>query len=309
MNALIEAAVGNNMGRIRTNNEDNFYLNGTSLSRETMNTGGLFQMKSKNRLQIYAVCDGMGGEDAGEESALMAVETIREFQAGAQDSVSNERIRQMIEKASDRIRQFSAQRGFRSGTTMAMVAVQGTRARMVHVGDSRIYLLREKKFRQMTVDHSLVYEMVARGELTREEARVHPLKNRITQYVGLSPEDGIVSPSISDEIALQGGDVLLLCSDGLSDMVEDEQIGRILSQNPEMGAAATALVREAVSNGGKDNVTAMCLKYLQAVPEDKSVDDGLGGQRVKLAVYRLCATLFGAGFAVALGDLLYYLFS
>lgn len=136
------------------------------------------------------------------------------------------------------------------GTTATILSLDGGTAYFAHVGDSRLYLLRGNHFAQITDDHSYVETLVRRGEITHEEARVHPMKNVLTQAVGAIPELEIDAANFS----IQSGDIFLLCTDGLTNMVEDELIAKILlgASNP-----ADALVEAALNAGGRDNVSVI----------------------------------------------------
>ena len=136
------------------------------------------------------------------------------------------------------------------GTTATILSIDGGKAYFAHVGDSRLYLLRNNYFAQITEDHSYVETLVRQGEITHEEARIHPMKNVLIQAVGAVPEIEIDAANFS----VQSGDIFLLCTDGLTNMVEDELIAKILSSasNP-----ADALVDAALKAGGKDNVSVI----------------------------------------------------
>ena len=131
-----------------------------------------------------------------------------------------------------------------------------TTAHIAHVGDSRLYLINTSGIQQVTTDHSWVLEQVALGVLTNEQARSHPLRNVVTRAIGASPELSV--DVTSHEMAV--GDVLLLCSDGLSGMVVDADLDRIVKANPDPKSAATLLVAEANARGGEDNITVLLVK-------------------------------------------------
>ena len=149
--------------------------------------------------------------------------------------------------------------GKRMGSTLAALYMDEGMAVGCNVGDSRIYFIRGGKLAQLSVDHTIVQQMVDMGVLTREEARVHKKKNIITKNIGIFPEEMLIEPHFTEPVSLQEGDMFLLCSDGLTDMVRDEEIEEILSKK-EITVQADALVKAALKNGGRDNVTVLLVK-------------------------------------------------
>ncbi len=202
---------------------------------------------------LFAVADGIGGFEAGEVASHIAVDVLRELEPGASFEAA-------IKEANRRI--LTVGRGDERlsgmGTTVVAVRFGGTRgqprAQIAHVGDSRVYLLRDGKLRPVTEDHSLVAELVRSGDLTRDQAAEHPQKNLITRALG-AEEDVEVDTST---LAVEAGDRLLLCSDGLSDMVPEGSIEEILAAYPDdPEGAAGNLVSAALEAGGTDNVTVV----------------------------------------------------
>lgn len=257
---LLDTAVCANKGLVRGNNEDSYYLNGLLMPLARMDEGTAEERACADALQLYAVCDGMGGEAAGEQASYAAAEALRAYQGELGDTVDNDSLRRFVERASDGVYQRARAAGTRGGCTLALCVWERGTVRTVHVGDSRIYLLRDGELRQLTVDHSEVQRMVSMGVLAPEEARTHPKRHVITQYLGMPADDVKVEASIGQPIACRDGDVLLLCSDGLTDMVEDGDLQRILAKADTARTAAVSLVQLALRNGGRDNVTALCLR-------------------------------------------------
>ena len=266
MSILIDAAVCSNKGRVRGNNEDNFLFNGLYMKKQEADAGGLFQAESRARLQFYAVCDGMGGGDAGEEAAYTAVCELGKLLPGFNAVDSPEALAEGVQRVSDQIHAASQKRGGRSGTTLAMVSIAYERARAFNVGDSRVYMLRGGALRRVSTDHSEVQRMIAMGILTEEEARTHPKRHVISQFLGMPPSEVRLTVAATDVIELTAGDWLLISSDGLTDMVDDEGIRQILCASPGAREAAKALVQAALQNGGKDNVTALCARAAEVNP-------------------------------------------
>ena len=212
-----------------------------------------------NLPNLFAVADGMGGHNAGDYASAHAVQTlVSQIQADA-DFNPIKVIRHAIEAANTEIiDQAQRDEGLRGmGTTMVVATIVGNYAYVANVGDSRLYLIRDH-IRQITRDHSLVGEMVRAGELSPEQARNHPNKNIITRAVGAGQKLEI---DFFDE-DLRKGDILLLCSDGLSNMVEDEEIEKIIKSGRELPKTAMDLIERANRNGGKDNIAVVLAQPL-----------------------------------------------
>ena len=224
-----------------------------------------------DRLGLVAVADGMGGHNAGEVASATALEALRAAVA------SGEPLREAIEGANEAVLEKSeSNREFYGMGTTLTAGMLGTDGSLTigHVGDSRAYFIRGGELRQITDDHSLVEELVRGGELTPEQAEVHPQRSIITRALGIDPQvDVDVYP-----IELQAGDRILLCSDGLTTMVRPEEIANILGGEPDPRRAAQLLVDAANAAGGEDNITAVIVEAVE-VPEDDAppaavVDDG-----------------------------------
>ena len=207
------------------------------------------------------VCDGMGGANGGNVASGTAVEEISvRLKANYSPEMTANEMRDMIGKAIEaanikvyiQAQEDLSLRGM--GTTVVVVIVRGETAFIAHAGDSRVYLYAKGDLRQKTVDHSVVQVMVDRGELTELEARFHPRRNLITRALGVKPRLEIDHC----ECQVESGDILLLCSDGLSNYVEDSEMFRILYRYQD-GEAVEQLVNTANAHGGGDNVTAVTI--------------------------------------------------
>ncbi|MEO8295514.1 MAG: Stp1/IreP family PP2C-type Ser/Thr phosphatase [Gemmatimonadota bacterium] len=210
---------------------------------------------------VFIVADGMGGHAAGEVASEMAVRIIsKELGSlrGMSDENVGERIRLSIRAANEAIfdRTLSEHDKRGMGTTVTALTLLPRRYLIGQVGDSRAYLMREGRFLQVTKDHSYVQEQVDAGLLTPEQARVHPYSNVITRCVGASND---VMPDLYFG-SLREGDVLLLASDGLTGMLEDEQLLKILSSEGGPQAWVDRMITEANRRGGLDNITAIIVK-------------------------------------------------
>lgn len=224
--------------------------------------------------KLYVVADGMGGHAAGEVASRVAVEAIAEFVAltggnqeitwpfGLDDSISYEgnRLKTAVRHANSRVLEATRESAEYEGmaTTVAAVLVDGDTANLAHVGDSRIYLYHGGTIEQLTRDHSWVNEQIETGAISPEQARSHPLRNVVTRALG-GRADLLVD---IQSRRMAPGDILLLCSDGLTTMVQDAEIARILGEaGGDVQRAAAALVREANEKGGEDNITVLLLKF------------------------------------------------
>lgn len=241
------SAVLSDVGKVRQNNEDS----------------GLVD----DSLGLLMVADGIGGHAAGEVASQLAVQVVRDQVRQALETGKIPAVGAVPDHYSDRARLLHAaihlandmiletanknpsRRGM--GTTVVAALKHGKRVTIAHVGDSRLYLYRKGKLRQITNDHSLVAEQVAQGLLTPEQAEKSDIQNVLSRALGVNPE---VEVDVS-EPALESGDLLLLCSDGLSRMVKDDDIARELDPRKEPAEMCHNLVRAALERGGKDNVT------------------------------------------------------
>ena len=217
--------------------------------------------------ETFIVADGMGGQAAGEVASQMLVETVKSELNSAQLPYSEEILRNAILKANENIlseaKEHLEYQGMGTTATILHIAepkesqpqITTQMAYYAHIGDSRLYKLEDSGLKQITQDHSYVEDLVRRGEITEQEARVHPMKNVLTQAVGAMSE---IKVDVG-RFKVNSGDVFLLCTDGLTNMVNDEDIARILhaTKNP-----ADDLIEAALNHGGKDNVSVIVVGIL-----------------------------------------------
>ena len=201
---------------------------------------------------LFVVADGMGGHAAGEVASELAIQTISDL---APAYPNGPMLGMAVETANQAVYNAAQENERRSGmgTTVTAAMVSGGRLVIAQVGDSRAYLLSGGRLQQLTRDHSLMAEMIEAGQITPEEARVHPKRNFITRALGTAPT---VRPDLY-ELNVGAGDRLLLCSDGLSGMIDDEAIAKILSAYSDPQVCADQLVAAANEAGGHDNITAV----------------------------------------------------
>jgi PPM family protein phosphatase len=242
------------VGRKRKGNEDALFLNPD--------------------LHLFVVADGMGGHAAGEVAAKIAVDSINEFVTltggdqeitwpfGLDESISYDgnRLKTAIRHANRKVLEATRERTEYEGmaTTVAAVLVDGDVANLAHVGDSRIYLWSDGAIRLLTSDHSWVNEQIQSGVISADQARSHPLRNVVTRALG-GRSDLLVDVQAR---RMRPGEVLLICSDGLTTMIGDEDIARIIGEGEgDITRAARGLVEEANERGGEDNITVILLKF------------------------------------------------
>lgn len=232
-----------------------------------------FEIDPQHRL--YVVADGMGGHSFGEVAAQIAVQSIRDFIVKAADRDTtwpfamdstlqrhSNLLKMAVRLAHDHVLRAIRKDGSLSGmgTTVVGLLVSGSTAAVAHVGDSRAYRLRKGKLEQLTDDHTWVNEQVVAGFLSREQARYHPLKNVVTRALGGGAE---VIVDLREEAAL-AGDLYLLCSDGLTGMLSDSDIGERLRSGDTLQQICSGLIDDANARGGIDNVTVVVLRIEEA---------------------------------------------
>ena len=226
------------------------------------------------RSPLFVVADGMGGAQAGEVASRIAVEAYERGLPGT--GGAEERLAAVAQLANQRIHDLGVQDPTRSGmgTTLTAALVDGEVVSLAHVGDSRAYRMRAGELQQLTVDHSLVGELVRRGKLTDAEAQDHPQKSVITRALGVEAHVEVDTISYS----AQAGDLFLICSDGLTTMIEDDLIADVLRDSKTLSQAGQRLVDEANESGGRDNITVILFRLEElaageSAPATPVVDD------------------------------------
>lgn len=209
-----------------------------------------------NLPNVFIVADGMGGHNAGDFASKCTVETMVKEMKSCFEKSPIRILSKAIRVANDRIRRKASEDEslYGMGTTVVAATCMGKYLQVANVGDSRLYVINEA-IRQITRDHSLVEEMVRMGGIDREAARNHPDKNIITRAIGA--RDTVEIDFFHEE--LKPGDIVLMCSDGLTNMLDDEEIGRILKGQGTIEERAEKLVEAANNNGGKDNIAVIII--------------------------------------------------
>lgn len=257
MNAPHVSSAGvTDVGRVREANEDDLYVGET----------------------VVAVADGMGGHLAGEIASKTALEPVRALDGQVFEDAETalQTLRAAVVQANATVSQMAADeptyRGM--GTTLTAAMLEGRRLHLAHVGDSRAYLLRSGDFSQITDDHTFVQHLIDEGQITAEEAASHPQRSIITRAIGVSPQVDVDAMSLE----LEDGDQVLLCSDGLTGVVDDATISRELASGDELDDILGRLVEAANRAGGPDNITAVLLRY--GAPPDPAATSAAAPVRI-----------------------------
>lgn len=260
--AKIVFAARSDKGRIRTNNEDNIFLCGEFLTEQNRD----IPFKRSGCVcspAVFAVFDGMGGESAGEAASLSAAESLLSFYNGIGYAVPadiDDAVDRFVHDANRRILTAASADGGRAGSTMALAVVGPCGIRAYNIGDSRIYVYQRGRLRQISVDHTLAMQKIAAGIYTVQEAMQSGDWGKLTACLGIARPDGMeYRAERLGEIPMYLNTRLLLCSDGLTDMVSDERIGQLLRPGRSPEQAAQDLMSEALNAGGKDNISMIVL--------------------------------------------------
>ena len=249
---IVDQAGLTDVGRQRSSNEDSFL----------------------ESAPVFAVADGMGGARAGEVASRIAVETLADGDAG--DGEAEAQLAETAQAANRRIYELAQKDDSRAGmgTTFTAVLVDGGDVVTGHVGDSRLYRLRDEALERLTRDHSLVEELVRRGELDPKDAETHPQRSIITRALGPEPEVEVETFTCPG----RAGDVYLVCSDGLTSMISEERLRDLLRADGSLDEAAQRLVEAANEAGGKDNITVVLFRLGDEGGATAVSGDTLSGQ-------------------------------
>lgn len=240
-------------GVVRRTNQDNFYLNGLSKPVELRNyrVGGT----SAEPCQVFAICDGMGGEQSGEIAAALAVEAL---QARTPAQLCQD-WSEYIKAANEKICAYQREQHLNMGTTFAGLFLREGQIQAVNVGDSRVYRIRNGKMEQLSKDHNHVQTMIDAGILTQETARKHKARNQLTQHLGIEPSEMELDPFVTEWEAVQNEDHYLLCSDGLCEGLTDEEMMQVMQREPSLTDCCRNLIACAEKQGSRDNITVLLI--------------------------------------------------
>lgn len=258
----IHAAVLSDTGRIRHHNEDAFYCNGFFNPLEDMDRHTEHDEHITDNRCLFAICDGMGGQQHGEQAANAAIGQLGMLRQQLPGRDFRTVMQHWLQQTNRVVREFSDG----GGCTLALLYVESTTVRFCHVGDSRIYRFHQAQLTCLTRDHSQVALMVSAGMITPEEARTHPHRHAITRYLGM-PAPVTCEASYGEDIPFIADDIYLLCSDGVTDMLTDEALAHILRTESSLTDMAKRIYQEALDAGGRDNITLQ-LVQLQHCSEE-----------------------------------------
>jgi protein phosphatase len=244
---VVKFAVKSDRGRIREINEDSYNIlagySGVPVS--------------------FIIADGMGGHNSGEVASKMAVDfisnSILEWPEGITDADDIFGLMgKIVEKANKKVYRESLENDSNSGmgTTLTVAIIHNKKLYVAHIGDSRLYIIREGFIKRLTIDHTYVDELLRNGSLTTEEASVHPKKNLLTRALGCSEN---VEVDLF-ECSIKNNDIFMLCTDGLTNMLDEEEIKEIIEKTDELDIACNELVSRANEKGGEDNITVLLFK-------------------------------------------------
>lgn len=269
----VELHAKTDVGRVRRGNEDNFLLLDLSVPRVWSGSDGPENPKDMNQFPlgdlglVLVVSDGMGGALAGDVASRMAIEAVRDTLMGNNaDGTGCEPDSSLVDCLKHATMQANRNIHYKSledsrcsgmGATLTGAAVKGDKLDLIQVGDSRGYVMRGQQIRLATKDQSLVQQLVDVGQISEAEAETHMFRNVILQALGAQNE---LTPATA-RIQLRDGDMLLLCSDGLSGKLKNEEIRQIVSEAGDLGAACSALVQAANDRGGEDNITVVLARF------------------------------------------------
>lgn len=242
-------------GRVRDDNQDNVYCNG-EFRRDIQERLAFRRSGVTRNSGLFAVADGMGGEAHGAQAALETVRALDTVDlAGGAEAVTDH----LLARNDVICDLISSGDGRRMGATFAGLLIHNGMAHVINVGDSRVYLCRSSALEQLSCDHTAIRPMIDMGILTPEAARTHPDRHRLSQHLGIFPDEMVIEPHTVSGMP-QVGDIFLLCSDGLTDMVDDTGIGAILRGQGTLPEKAEALFAAALRGGGKDNISVLLVE-------------------------------------------------
>ncbi len=252
---FLDACVRSDVGNVRKNNEDNYYICGQY--REDVNENdSRKECRVPDREALFSVCDGMGGEAYGEVASLIAVSNMKPCLCTEFDTV----IIEEVQKLNSLVCAEVLNRGHVTmGTTLTSIYIDNGEAVACNVGDSRIYLLRDGELKMLSVDHDQATHLMNMGLITKEQAANDPRRHQLTQFLGMTEDDIIPEPHIGERITIEPGDRFLICSDGITDVLDDEAIKDALSRKRKASAVVNDLINTALLKKSKDNCTAMVI--------------------------------------------------
>ena len=273
-NVALKVFGRSDIGRVRHKNEDAFVIADLMQSEPIQAMSATIALNVDSRGVLLAISDGMGGAQAGEVASALTLSALRLEMPGGEGGTAEAALAASVVRANEKVWTTAVDTGRQGmGATLTAVLIHGRRAYVAEVGDSRAYVLRGRRFIQLTRDQSYVQDLIDAQTITREEAKTTPLRNAITQAIGTDPNVVVVL----NRFTLRQGDRILLCSDGLSGKVQDDEMRRELIATTNLETACLRLIELANSRGGEDNITVVL-----AETEGDGLSAPIGEERVSL---------------------------
>ena len=246
------------MGNVRTNNEDNFYCNGIIMTVSERERPFFLSGQTETPC-IFAVCDGMGGEDCGELASLTAVETLSSHSARILGNLmdADKYVSDYTKDANSKLTDIMRSQGIQLGTTLVLALITATSLTFYNLGDSRGFRVENGRLVRVTEDHTLAEDKMRMGYITPAQAEKDRDRHVLTRCLGVYEDEYTVSPDVSRKFDIEANTGGLLCSDGLTDMLTFPEIAKIMKDNPEPSEAVNKLVDSALEHGGRDNITCV----------------------------------------------------
>lgn len=261
-NLYVKGSVGSDIGISRNNNEDNYYLNGKIAKFELQDQNSTaFQPPITDG--VFAVFDGMGGQSRGEFASFCAAQTLNKYQNEILRGGIN-KVNKYIADVNNQICEEMNRNNERIGSTAALLTITDGVAQAYNLGDSSIYHLSKNKITKLTRDHTVAEQLYRMNALTEEEARRDVRRHRLTKHFGMEKESDI-RPFVSGNIRIANGDMFLLCTDGITNAVNEKELKKIIYMfDGRCKKTVNALIEKAIENGSDDNLTAMVLRVVNS---------------------------------------------
>lgn len=254
-----------NVGKVRCKNEDNFYCDGF-LKQDIMENNCTYHKKEcVGDLLVLGVFDGMGGAHLGEKASYTGAELLRRYISICGQKKTSFHGKYVIQKINQSICNISDKTQKEIGSTVVLLELRDNKVRVFNVGDSRAYIFKNGCLKQLSIDHTEEQSMKELQKCMGKSFKVDSskIKHTLTQHLGIREEEFLLEPADTGWILAEPKDVFLLCSDGLTNMVDDERIGQILEQNSSLQVKKNTLVQEALLAGGHDNITVVLLELTE----------------------------------------------
>ncbi len=261
----ISFAARSETGKVRSSNEDNLYCNGVIMTASTRERP-FFLAGATESPAIFAVCDGMGGEDCGELASLTAVEYLSRHARNILHNLidANHEVQEYITDANNKLLEIMRQQRIQMGTTLALAVAGGGSFTLYNIGDSRIYRTNEEgRLLRVSDDHTLAEEKMRMGYITAQQAEESRERHILMRFLGMYDDEMGVMPDINGPYEYENSKRVLLSSDGLNDMLPFRDIAEIMTKHKTASDAVNALVDAALFRGGKDNVTCIVLEFTE----------------------------------------------